>query len=153
MASEPILAQAYDVQRYVLEQVKLGCVQWFDGHALANMSIQQITDELTDSFSYQLKTFVLGEKVNEERRTVDFKYPMSWWQHLKWERAPDWFNRKYPIRWKYEHREVVFKQIECFPKIKQVLKVSEREVSFTVLQSEESYAVSAFDLEFSPKEK
>lgn len=123
------------VESYVLEQVALSCSQWFDGHALANMSIQKLGDELTRNFVFHLNTYVLGEKVHEVQQEVTFRYPANWWEHLKYEHAPVWLVSRWPVRWKHKRKTVTFEQVECLPKFASVLPTHQQQYHFPVLKT------------------
>ena len=51
-------------------------------------------------------TQILERKIVEDNYSVTFNYkvPRSWWEHLKLDKAPKWFTKKYSV--KYEHKKI-----------------------------------------------
>lgn len=115
----------------ILETVKFTMRQYMDGYALKSMKMQTVTDEFCKRFGIQLKTFILGEKVNEINEKVTFEVPQSAWQFFKWQYFPQWLLKYFPVKNKIWNKTVTFKQIQCFPKIKSILPPEEQAYEFT----------------------
>lgn len=118
-----------------LQKIKLSCQEWLDGSALQDMKLEAIHDEFTRRFGMQLRTFVLGEKVREIDEKVPFEVPASTWQFFKWEFFPQWLLRYSPVKTKTWSKTVHFEQVQCFPKIKEILPSNELKYEFTCLDS------------------
>lgn len=132
-------------EKVTLQKVKLAATQYLAGEALQNLEITTWPDRISNALAYQLRTFVMGEKVHEIEKSVSFEYPATWWEHLKWNHAPTWFKTRYPVKMKKFKRTVKFEQIQCFPKMNQMLPKDEQQYEFTHLNAIEDYRRSPFE--------
>lgn len=59
-----------------------------------------------DNKLIELTTQILERKIAEDSYPVTFSYKVtaSWWQHLKLDKAPEWFTKRYPV--KYENKRI-----------------------------------------------
>ena len=120
-----------------LQQVKLAARAFLDGHALESMELSVWPDEFANGIVMQLRTLVLGEKVHETTETVTFQYPANAWEHLK-SHLPMWLRNWLPTqKFQTATRTVKFEQVQCLPKIRQVLPRNEREFEFSTFHMHE----------------
>ena len=106
------------MQETVLEAVKFGCQQRFGSHMVQQMNlemIQQFAGEVVCSF----ETAILGQH-NKKKYTIDFEAPFNWWQHFKLEKLPEWFKKKYPVKYKTHQRTVEFDHVALMPDLNHV---------------------------------
>lgn len=73
---------------------------------LGSVDIEASLRYLENVGSYQLsllcKVLSGSEPLYE---LVTFKAPASWWQHFKQDRLPEWYKKRWPVRYKYDNRE------------------------------------------------
>lgn len=108
------------IQEIVLEQIQLCARQHFDGHALHYMRLDEISGYMSDALCHQISTWILAEDLSPKPRRLnffrpmDFKFllttstPSSWWQHFKRDCMPEWFKKRWPVKYDVElHRRKV----------------------------------------------
>lgn len=117
----------------LLTKVKIACAEIFSDAALEDMRITRDIDEYAGEIAHHFQTRILGETVHTLDETVPFEVPSSTWQFFKWEFFPKWLLRYLPVRTYTWNRTVHFSQIQCFPKIKQMLPSEETSYEFTHL--------------------
>lgn len=69
-----------------------------------------------DQMVYELTTEVLASKKVTDRRTFHFKQPATWWQHWKQDCAPQWFRKRWPVRYSTEKIVVDFTSYDTYPR-------------------------------------
>lgn len=102
----------------ILEAVRFGSRHLFGSHMAQQMNIemiQQFAGDVVCSF----ESSILGQH-NKQKYTVDFEAPLNWWQHFKLEKLPDWFKKKYPVKYKTHQRTVEFDHVALMPDLNHV---------------------------------
>lgn len=99
------------IQRIALEQIQLAARHAFGGHALHHMRLEEIPRYIADGICHQLSTWVMAEDLSPKPRRLnffrpmDFKFllktstPSSWWQHFKRDHMPEWFKKRWPVKY------------------------------------------------------
>ena len=63
---------------------------------------------------------VLATKIAEDnyKAKFDWQFPSSWWQYLKQDKAPQWFVKRYPVKYTIykQERLVKFTRMSEYPK-------------------------------------
>lgn len=98
----------------------------------SNLFWRTYREEVLDRLVYQLNTYLLGEKLGEQkvtrvaRFTHNVVYPKTWWQHFKQDvlkryRWTRWYVRRWPVVNEHVHKfdqaklEVDLRQYATFP--------------------------------------
>lgn len=55
--------------------------------------------EALNEIVYRLVGIIVREIEHSDSITLSVKIPATWWQHLKHSHAPNWFIKRYPVRW------------------------------------------------------
>ncbi len=131
----------------ILENVKLGCTSFMGAHSLSQLGISSYADSVSRQIIHNLRTYVLSEKTKEEEVTHRFRYPANWWEHLKYDKAPQWFLKKFPVKWKYEKMTTKVKHYQCVPMFSKVLDPREQKHTFQTMNFEPAYQASFPDHE------
>ncbi len=86
-------------EQVFLSALQLGLQEMLTPALLSGIRVNASIDDVTGYITYQLRALLWGEKVkwNEVRRQVHC--PENWWQHFKLECLPEWFKRKWPVRY------------------------------------------------------
>lgn len=102
LATTEVNELVFDVNRYAMSWVKdrLGA---FAAGRLEYREMERI--EFADKLR-EFTTKILERKIVEDSYPVTFSYKVtaSWWQHLKRDKAPGWFTKRYPV--KYENKRI-----------------------------------------------
>lgn len=104
-------------QKIVLEQIQFAARNHLDGHALHHLQIDEIPMYMADAICHQLSIWMMAEDLSPKPRRLnffrpmDFKFllktstPSSWWQHFKRDCMPEWFKKRWPVKYDVElHR-------------------------------------------------
>jgi len=103
------------MQRITLDQIQLAARQHFDGHALHHLRLDEIPRLMADGLCYQLSTWVMTEDLSPKPERLNFfknqeftfrlttEYPATWWQMFKRDHMPEWFKKRWPVRYRTEH--------------------------------------------------
>ena len=88
------------IERVVLQKIKLAAVTAIargDGlhDMLANAEFRVAEDWISKMLIAKMTTYVLG--MNEKR--IQWKCPCDWWEAVKYQFAPAWFLRRWPVRY------------------------------------------------------
>jgi hypothetical protein len=102
----------------VLEAVRFGLRKEFGSHMAQQMTLETIR-QFAGEVVYDFETSILGQH-NKQKYTIDFEAPLNWWQHLKLEKLPDWFKKKYPVKYKTHQRTVEFDHVALMPDLSHV---------------------------------
>lgn len=105
----------------ILEAVRFGMKHKFGSHMVQQMNmdmIQQFAGEVVFNF----ETSILGQH-NKKKYAVEFKSPLNWWQHFKLEKLPDWFKKKYPVKYKTDQRTFEFDHVALMPDLTHVADI------------------------------
>ena len=111
--------ETYQFNKVTLERARK-CMAVNLGHtSLETLEIRTMYDMFIGKV-IEASFDVLRDKIHEDRTTVTFTYkvPSNWWEHLKKEKAPKWFKKKYPVQFttKTVKRTAVFKRYAEYPK-------------------------------------
>jgi len=82
---------------------------------IQNLSVDQRIDRITNGFLYHFKWDILADKCFEKDIQVCFKSPLNWWEHFKEQHAPNWFIKKWPVRYKTHFKWVKIQNYRTFP--------------------------------------
>lgn len=85
-------------ERLEFERIDLTSAYVFDpkwlGDMIANADHTTHQDLLKDRHISEMRAFILG--MDSERVTAS--WPTTWWDHLKFQFAPQWFLKRWPIQ-------------------------------------------------------
>ena len=94
-------------EKIELEKIKFGIRHMVSESLLNDLVLELHDDVVSENIIWQLTGYVLGNKIHTESfdRTVK-TYPATMWEELKEDFAPEWFLKRYPVRY---HREITKK--------------------------------------------
>lgn len=106
MTSAPVTEPSIDqFNSVVLERLKLAARATMPRYLASHLTAEEIAGEISDHFTYQLRTEILAERLKPQRATghltVKFEAPATWWQHFKHRYRFTWW-----LRWYVKRREV-----------------------------------------------
>ena len=111
--------ETYQFNKVTLERARKGMSVNLGHTSLETLEIRTMYDMFIGKV-IEASFDVLRDKIHEDRTTVTFTYkvPSNWWEHLKKEKAPKWFKKKYPVQFttKTVKRTAVFKRYAEYPK-------------------------------------
>jgi len=77
---------------------------WPVGMVINRLDVQQ---DIEGIMRAKIVAALWCEKVGEEEHLVEFIFPKDWWQHLKRDHAPEWFIKRWPVKYKDSYKLVV----------------------------------------------
>ena len=83
------------------------------------VEVSTYADHVGENLVAQLEATLMAEKIGEQDRTVNFKWPSTWWQMLKNDYAPEWFTNRWPVEFTTRKRTVRFTKKAVYPKLTQ----------------------------------
>jgi len=98
-----------EIEEIVLEKIRFGIRNVMPGSLRNELSMVSDWEIFSDSIIRQIHGYLLGNKVNtEEHDDVVKIYPATIWEELKEDFAPQWFLKRFPVRYIKEirHRTV-----------------------------------------------
>lgn len=102
-----------DLMRYQLSEI-LGAT------SLEDLEINLGKDFLSNRIQYRLEFSLLNNKIADDTYKCYFTYkePQTWFEHLKKDKAPKWFLRKFPVKYNTikKTRTVNFTRYAQYPK-------------------------------------
>lgn len=109
-----------EIKQMVFEKIAKSASFTASPSIMDQLEIHQQRDFLTDGIVYTITTNILRQKIHEDKEKIAFIYsfPSNWWEHLKADHAPQWFIKKYPIKYT-EHRKertLTFTRYAEYPK-------------------------------------
>jgi hypothetical protein len=75
----------------------------------------RVVEDTVRGMMLELRSAVLAAQVLADRQDVAFEMPASWWQHLKRDRMPAWFTRRWPVRTRTLTASVDFTRYDTYP--------------------------------------
>lgn len=116
--------------RVLLSRLKQVATMCIGEHAIKNMDLRALRDDMTDSIIFSLRTNIATEQLSEREKTVTFKYPSSWWQQFKMQKFPAWLLKKYPVQYKKTSQKIRFEEIALYPMLPAIMPDNSGEVYF-----------------------
>lgn len=80
--------------------------RWFREN-VAWSKLDSWRDEIMDSLVCELRAYLTKRADKPLMRTI--RWPETWWDHLKEAKAPEWFNKRWPVE--YHEEEVIAEPI------------------------------------------
>jgi hypothetical protein len=94
------------LQRITLEKIRIGMTQHYAKVLLLEpqISLNEHAQHIADRFMFQLEGYLWGkndkrEDKRTETKTADVSWPSTWWEHWKEQHAPDWFKKRWPVKY------------------------------------------------------
>ncbi len=82
------------IQHIILQKIQFGISQELSKMDLHfDFKVDMFARHITDSFVYQIKMNILGEKHKER-----IFHPKSWWEMFKKQCFPNWLLMKFPVK-------------------------------------------------------
>lgn len=98
-----------EIKQAILEKVKLHQMVRLDSHVWEHLKVKQFVDIMVDQIILSFQIALAGETLLKQ----EWRYPASWWQHLKERWFPRWAKRRWPVQ--YETIRIDAKAV--YPKI------------------------------------
>lgn len=95
----------------LLRRIKLKLCHTYSGETLATLRIANYSDSLADRVTKAFIMTVYAQDLQEQTEVI--RTPLTWWDHLKADHAPEWFDKRFPP--KYETITVTFKPLAMYP--------------------------------------
>jgi hypothetical protein len=89
---------------------------------MPDVEIQQHAHFMTDEIAVQVRGIVWGREMQRQSH----RYPADWWQAIKERFAPEWFKRRWPVR----YIEITLTARELYP----MLSIPQEEHSIVILK-------------------
>lgn len=99
-----------------LESLKVGVRQSIGSYVAESLELTSGRDLILDRIKVQLTAKVLASQVVRDNHVYEIETPATWWQHLKHAHGPEWFKRRYPVRYEKTRLVADFKRYATYPK-------------------------------------
>jgi hypothetical protein len=66
----------------------------------------------------KMKAYVLSEDIESKTKTLEFKYPKTWWQHFKYDNFPQFLLDIFPVEYETEVKKCQFTAKAFYPNAK-----------------------------------
>lgn len=132
--NDHLISQRHD--KVALEAVKFHAQKFLGAYAMDTMRVEQFIDQFTGDLVMSLRTRIMSEVTKKEEVTNRFRYPATWFQHLKYDHAPRWILKRFPVRWRHESITTTVKHYMGLPKFSLALPPKETESSFAFFGKE-----------------
>jgi hypothetical protein len=104
-----------------VENVKIEVKDLLKTEVFVNMKLPtgmfDIKTEVQDGI-LKMKSYVLSEDIETKTKTLEFKYPKTWWQHFKYDHFPQWLLDIFPVQFKTETKKCRFTAKAFYPNVK-----------------------------------
>ncbi len=87
----------------LLERRKYALHQYFSREVLETLDVEVAEGAIgycLDQMLIRLRIDLYGEKIAVAEQTHEIEIPLTWWEMFKRDRMPEWFRRRYPVRYK-----------------------------------------------------
>ena len=127
--------EKYQISELTLEKIRLAGRKYFGIDELEQMKLESFKDMFTRAFCIQWSTEIFSEELRHDTKDVTFEYPANWWEHFKqthWKKFPKWYLKKYPIRINIFKQKIEFKELACYPKLSEYLRIDPKLLNFRI---------------------
>jgi len=105
-----------DRNEIILEKMRVGNKGSISLAVVSNLEVRTFVEPLYSSMLISMMSHVWTEELDNREKTISFKYPRNWWEHLKCS-FPSWFKTKFPIKYDVHKRKVVFSHKTVYPQL------------------------------------
>jgi len=114
MTSEADKMQEYET--YTLKSLRVQLAKRFGKATIdkSTVEFQYNLDRFMDEVRVRIESYIFGVDM-PTTYTVSILVPETWWQHLKDDHFPEWWKRKWPVKYKSVFRDVVFNHWALLP--------------------------------------
>jgi hypothetical protein len=134
-------------QRRVLEKMRIGLSVRVSPQVAQSLEIEPTEmDQFTNDLTLRISTFVLGEKLGKTEEVARLQVPATWWQHWKFSHAPEWFKKRFPVRYQWVLVNYEREERMTYPHAK-VLPTSEWGLSVMSWSTHVDYDINATPFE------
>lgn len=116
--SAGFIRRRLEARKFMLRQV-------ISQQQIDHMDIDVATDWLMGQFAVTLRTELYGEQLARATAEEHLEFPVTWWQHLKHDYAPDWFLARWPVKTKTWSLTVTANKWRIYPYIEKPLPVQD----------------------------
>ena len=102
-----------EISKQQFEAIKVQVMQRY-GKFTFEATELTIQDAIRDLI-IRLDSFILGQH-DYQKYKVYIAVPANWWEHLKQDRFPKWYIKRFPVKTKAVGREITFDHKKLFPK-------------------------------------
>ena len=102
-----------EISKQEFEAIKVQVMQQY-GKFTFEATQLTIQDAVRDLI-IRLDSFILGQH-DYQKYKVSMAVPLNWWEHLKQDRFPKWYIKRFPTKTKHVTREITFDHKKLFPK-------------------------------------
>lgn len=99
------------IESETLRNIKLKLCHTYSKETLATLRIANYSDSLADKVTKAFIMTVYAQDLQEQTEVI--RTPLTWWDHLKADHSPKWFDKWFPP--KYETITVTFKPLAMYP--------------------------------------
>jgi hypothetical protein len=92
---------------------------------LKDVQAEEVRDWMYENLLVRLSAYVLTEQLADEYHPVSLGLPATWWQHLKQDHAPEWFKRRWPVRFRKMTCQIHVRTSGTYPDMKMALPPGE----------------------------
>lgn len=72
-------------------------------------------DPITNLLTAKLSAYVLTREVHRGTDAHLFRTPATWWQHLKADHFPQWYKRRWPVRYTDTEVKFDYRLVHAYP--------------------------------------
>lgn len=111
--------------RRQLEARKFMLRQVISQQQIDQTHVDVAADWLMGKFTATLHTEFYGERLGRATAEEHVAFPTTWWQHFKFDHAPDWFLARWPVKTKTWSLTVTANKWRIYPNIEKPLPVAD----------------------------
>lgn len=104
----------YERRIITLDQLKLGTRKLLP-RFIANTALFEVYEQTAEYMAMELRAYVLARKQVDEYHNAVLEVPATWWQHLKQDYFPEWYKRRWPIRFTKMVKRFRFERYDTYP--------------------------------------
>jgi len=139
MIKSALMNNEMEVEKHIMDLLKLEASQIFKGHALKNLSIEKYYNEILDALTYRLWTMVPVEHMKSATHEFVVSYPISWWQMFKEQYFPRCLKSHFPIKYKTKKKTVKFDAYALYPKMPRIFECGDYNQIIMTREDEEEW--------------
>lgn len=113
---KPTADKIQEYQTYTLKSLKVQLARRFGLAMLEKTSVEfeHHLDHFADEVNVRVTSYIFGVDMPTTYQ-VSILVPKTWWEHLKDDKFPDWWKRKWPVKNKSVWRDVIFNHWALLP--------------------------------------
>lgn len=103
------------ITEHLLKALRFNMGHELGQYAMESMDVIAYLNQISDSFSMKIKVDILGQD-NIQKYSFDYKVTRNWFQHLKRDKFPKWYLKRFPVKYDLKKKSIEFNHMALAPK-------------------------------------